>query len=286
MQWGKAKAGVAYSSLTYALGQEFESLQANGSANISSLYGSYSLMRSRNNNLFFQLSYDAKTFQDKVNSTFSVTDKRADVLTASLNGEHHDNFNGGGLNSYSLAWIVGNIDLQTPAMQSLDAATVQSNGNYSKLGFSFTRLQSVTDLTSLYALVDGQFASKNLDVSEKMELGGMYAVRAYPDGESYADQGYVLNLESRTLLPKLSEKLSGQMQFIGFVDSGTVQANKNSWLLAQNTRTLSGAGMGLNWTGAHNFMLRTFYARKLGNDAATSAPDTSGRFWMQAVKYF
>jgi hemolysin activation/secretion protein len=286
MQWGKAKAGVAYSSLTYALGQEFESLQANGSANISSLYGSYSLMRSRNNNLFFQLSYDAKTFQDKVDSTFSVTDKRADVLTASLNGELHDNFSGGGLNSYSLAWIAGNIDLQTPAMQSLDAATVQSNGNYSKLGFSFTRLQSVTDLTSLYALVDGQFASKNLDVSEKMELGGMYAVRAYPEGESYADQGYVLNLESRTLLPKLSEKLSGQMQFIGFVDSGTVQANKNSWLLAQNTRTLSGAGMGLNWSGAHNFMLRTYYARKLGNDAATSAPDTSGRFWMQAVKYF
>jgi hypothetical protein len=33
-------------------------------------------------------------------------------------------------------------------------------------------------------------------------------------------------------------------------------------------------------------MVRAYYARKLGGEAAQSAPDRSGRFWIQAVKYF
>ena len=45
MQFGKAKAGVAYSALRYELGQEFESLGAHGTAEVASLYGSYPLIR-------------------------------------------------------------------------------------------------------------------------------------------------------------------------------------------------------------------------------------------------
>jgi len=33
-------------------------------------------------------------------------------------------------------------------------------------------------------------------------------------------------------------------------------------------------------------MIRTYYAAKLGNEPAISAPDKSGRFWIQLVKYF
>jgi hemolysin activation/secretion protein len=65
-----------------------------------------------------------------------------------------------------------------------------------------------------------------------------------------------------------------------------VTTNKNRWTSGSNTRTLSGAGVGLNWTDPGNFAARAFYARKLGNEVATSAPDRSGRFWLQVVKYF
>ena len=147
------------------------------------------------------------------------------------------------------------------------------------------RLQRVTDSVSLYAGINGQVASKNLDVSEKMELGGMYGVRAYPVGEAYADQGYVLTLEARVRLPT-PVQLPGQVQLIGFVDTGSVITHKNPWDAGSNRRTLSGAGVGLNWSDTNNFMVRAFYARKLGNEVAESAPDKSGRFWVQAVKYF
>lgn len=283
MQFGKAKAGLAYSALRYALGQEFESLGAHGTAQVASVYGSYPVIRSRHNNLNVGLAFDAKEFQDKVDSSASVTDKRARVLMASLNGDHSG---GGGFSAYSLTWTAGSIDLQTPAVQAIDALTAHSNGNFNKLGFSAMRLQSVSDTVSLYAALNGQIASKNLDVSEKMELGGMYAVRAYPEGEAYADQGVVLNLEARMLLPKFSQSMPGQLQLIGFIDAGGVTVNKEPWSGGPNRRTLSGAGVGLNWSDTNNFMVRAYYAFKLGDEVALSAPDRSGRFWIQAVKYF
>jgi hemolysin activation/secretion protein len=205
---------------------------------------------------------------------------------ASLSGDHRDRLGGGGLSAYSLTWSAGNIDIQTPSALAADAAGPQSNGRFNKLGFSAMRLQRVTDTISLYAAVNGQVASKNLDSSEKMELGGMNAVRAYPEGEAYADQGYVLTLEARLLLPKFSQQMPGQVHLIGFVDTGSVTINKNPWGPGDNRRTLSGAGVGLNWSENNNFLVRAYYARKLGNEVATSAPDKSGRFWIQAVKYF
>jgi hemolysin activation/secretion protein len=286
MQFGKATAGVAYSTLRYELGREFAALQANGSAQITSIYGSYPLIRSRNTNLSAALALDSKTFQDKVDSTSSVTDKKALVLTANVSGNQRDNLGGGGQSAYSLAWSTGNIDLQTPAVLALDAVTAHSQGHFNKLGFNLSRQQRVNDALSWSTAINGQLASKNLDVSEKMELGGMYAVRAYPEGEAYGDQGYVLTLEARWLLPKFSERLPGQVQLVGFVDTGRVTLNKNPWVAGQNQRTLSGSGIGVNWFETGNFMVRAYYAFKLGSAVATSAPDADGRFWIQAVKYF
>ena len=286
LQLGEARAGVAYSILEYRLGEGFETLDASGTAQIASLYGSYPLIRSRNNNLYAGLDFDYKSFQDRVDSTATVTDKQAQVLMSSLYGDHRDNFGGGGQSSYSLTLTTGNLDIQTFAARSLDATTAKSDGLYGKLGFYATRLQSVTEAISLYGSINGQFAFKNLDISEKMELGGMYAVRAYPEGEAYGDQGFVATLEPRYLLPRFNERLPGQMHLIGFVDVGYVNINKDPWTTETNNRTLSGAGVGFTWMDYNNFSLKTYLAFKLGNEAATSAPDKSARLWIQVVKYF
>lgn len=286
VQIDRARAGVAYASMRYRLGEEFESLQANGTAQIASVYGSVPLIRSRNNNLYAVINFDAKTFQDKVDSTATRANKKARVAMASLTGDHRDGFGGGGLSTYALTWTTGQIDLNSPAARVIDAATVQSNGHYDKLGFNAMRLQRVTDALSLHVAVNGQLASKNLDTSEKIGLGGANGVRAYPEGEAYADQGYLLNLEVRALLPRWSERQSGQMQLIGFVDTGTATLNKNPWAAGDNRRTLSGAGIGFNWVDNDNFVVKAYYAHKLGNATALSSPDKSGRFWLQAAKYF
>jgi hemolysin activation/secretion protein len=285
-QFGRARAGIAYSKLAYKLGEEFESLHARGTAEIASVYGNYPLIRSRNNNLYAQLSYDDKTFQDKVEVASLITDKKARAATASLYGDHYDTFGGGGMSAYSLSYTAGDIDIKTADVRDFDALTARSNGRYRKLGFGASRLQGLTKSLSLYAAINGQLASKNLDVSERLSLGGIGAVRAYPEGEAYGDQGYVVNLEARLQLPALWASQQGQMHLIGFVDSGTVTRNKNPWMAGDNRTTLSGAGVGLSWADNNNFVVRSYYAHKLGNAMATSAPDKGGRFWIQAVKYF
>jgi hemolysin activation/secretion protein len=285
MQFGKAQVGVAYSWLDYSLGKQFESLHAHGTAEIASIYGRYPLIRSRDNNLYAQLAYDAKKFNDRVDATSSVTDRKSGVLMASVYGDHRDQLGGGGLSAYALTLSAGDLDIQTPSARSADALTAQTNGRFNKLSFSASRLQNLSGPFSVYAAINGQVASKNLDVSEKMELGGMSAVRAYPEGEAFADEGYVLTLEGRMQLPKFSS-LPGQMQLIGFVDTGTVTLTRNPWVAGDNRRTLSAAGVGVNWSDPGNFMVRAYYAHKLGSEMAISAPDRSGRFWIQMVKYF
>lgn len=286
LQLGQARAGLAYSFLEYRLSKEFEYLHANGTAHIAGVYGSYPLIRSRNNNLYAGLAFNAKTFQDRVDYFATVTDKQAQVLVAGLYGDHRDNLLSGGFCSYSLTWSGGNLDIKTSEARIIDEKTAQSNGLYNKIGFGALRLQNLTESFALFASINGQFAFNNLDVSEKMELGGMYAVRAYPEGEAYADEGYVLTLEGRLKLPKVFERAPGQMHLVGFVDNGSVRVNKNPWTDGENTRNLSGAGVGFNWMDYNNFSVKAYYAFKLGNEAATSAPDESGRFWIQIVKYF
>ena len=285
-QFGKVTGGVAYSYLHYSLTEDFQGLRSNGTAQIASVYGNYPLIRSRSDNLYAQLAYDEKFFQDKTDSTSSITDKGAHVVMASLYGDHRDNFGGGGLSGYALTLTGGNLDIQSSAARSFDAATAQSHGYYGKLKASASRLQSVTETVSFYALVNGQVASKNLDVSEKMELGGLYGVRAYPEGEAYGDEGYVLNLEARLALPKFFEQQPGQVQLVGFIDNGTVVENKKPWVSGKNSRTLTGAGVGVTWTGANSFELKSYYAHRIGDGKVISAPDSPGQFWLQAVKYF
>lgn len=285
-QFGKATVGVGYTAVNYRLGEEFESLGAHGTVRIGSIFGSYPLIRSRNSNLYAIAGYDAKTFQDRIDATSSVTDKKIGVWTIGLHGNVRDNLFGGGISTYAVALHAGEVDIITPSALAADAATARTNGSFNRVSFSAARLQSITSSLSFYASINGQLASKNLDVSEKLGLGGMYGVRAYPQGEGYGDEGYIVNLELRQRLPKFSENMPGQVHLVGFVDTGEVKINKNPWVAGDNDRRLSGAGVGLTWEEYDNFAVRAYYARKLGNAASTSAPDRSGRFWAQVVKYF
>lgn len=286
MQFGKATAGVAYSRMEYELGKGFSDLDANGTADVASVFASYPLIRSRRSNLYAQLGYDYKTFEDRIDAIPLVTDKNIHVVMASLHGNHRDDLGGGGLTAASLTWSSGVLDIETPAAHDFDAATARTNGHYDKLAGQISRLQYITDRLSLYGALSGQIASKNLDSSEQMSLGGMYGVRAYPQGEAFGDEGYLATLEARLLLPQFSEQQVGQVHLIGFVDAGSVTVNKDPWDGSDNSRTLSGAGVGVNWIDNNNFSVKAYYAHKLGSEDATAAPDSDGRLWVQLVKYF
>lgn len=286
MMFGRATAGVAYSRLDYELGEPFEILGANGTADIASVFGSVPLIRSRRSNLYAGLAYEHRTFQDRFDLFDSVIDRKADVAMANLYGNHHDAIGAGGTSTFFASLSAGSLDIETPVALAVDAASARTNGSYQKLWLNATRRQDLTETFSLHASVTGQWASKNLDPSEKMVLGGIDGIRAYPQGEGFGDEGYLANLEARLRLASLSGRVPGAVHLVGFVDAGRITADKNPWYLGDNSRTLSGTGVGVTWVAPDNFAVRTYYARKLGDEPAISAPDKSGRFWIQAVKYF
>ena len=287
MRFGRATAGVAYSRLEYRLGKQFDVLGANGTAEVASVFDSLPLMRSRDSNLYVGLAYDDKTFEDRMDLFPSADRKaRAGVATVSLYGNHHDNFGGGGMSAFFVSLSSGSLDIRTPAALAADAASARTNGSYGKLWFNASRVQRLSDSWSLYGGITGQLATKNLDPSEKFVLGGMDGARAYPQGEGLGDEGYLVDLEARYLLAGLSEHVPGQVQLLGFVDTGHVTINKNPWYAGPNGRSLSSVGVGVSWSEPGNFLVRAYYARKLGSEPAISAPDKSGRFWIQAIKYF
>jgi hemolysin activation/secretion protein len=281
---GRARVGVSYSDLAYALGRDFAVLGAHGHARVAALFGSYTRQRTRQSNQHVGVSLESKRFHDQIDAEPSVTDKRAQVAVVTAYGDQRDAWGGGGFNSYSLAWTAGSIDILTPIARQRDAETAHSHGPFSKLAFALSRVQRANDSLSLYGSLSGQIASKNLDVSEKMALGGMYGVRAYPEGEAYADEGALLSLEARQQL-RIPGHATGQWQVAAFMDAGIVKLHHQPWLSTKQRR-LSGAGVGVYWTKPGDFSVKAFYARKLGSEKALSAPDRSARAWVQAVSYF
>jgi hemolysin activation/secretion protein len=108
-------------------------------------------------------------------------------------------------------------------------------------------------------------------------------VRAYPEGEGFGDQGYIATAEARL---RVAERLPGELTLLAFVDHGAVTFNRNRFSPAPNSARLSGAGAGIAWIDNGNFQLKASYAHRLGNTRVMSAPDASGQFWVQAIKFF
>lgn len=286
LQIADLTVGAAYAHLYYRLGHEFKSLHANGTADVASVFASYPLIRSRSTNLRLVGNVDYRIFRDDIDATSSTSKRTAAVATIGLTGDHQDELLGGGWTSFSLLASFGDLSIKTPAVEAIDRLTAHTSGSYGILAFQLARLQAIAGPLSLYGEVRGQLASKNLDSSEKLGLGGAYGVRAYPEGEGYGDQGYILTLEARLRLATLTTPIGGELQTVAFIDHGSIWLNKNPWLPGDNHRSLSGAGAGLTWQGDDGFVVKTFYAFKLGNERATSAPDRSGRFYFQLTKFF
>ena len=281
---GRGQVGLAYSELAYDIGQEFSGLQANGQAHTASVFGFYPLIYSGQNKLKLGGSLDSKRFLDRRSAVLSVVDKRVQVATLSLVGEQRGLLGVGGLSHYFLAWSLGK--LQAPSTQSLQGdAAAFSRVRYNKLAFAASHQQPGTADLTYWASLSGQVGSRRLDVSEKMALGGMNGVRAYAEGEAYADDALLLTLEVRKPW-QLITRLPGRVHVAAFVDVAVGAVKDEPGAAPEARRQLSAAGVGLYWTRSQTFSVKAFYAWKWGHSGATSATDHAGRFGLQAVRYF
>lgn len=263
------RAGVHYSHLTYGLIGDFAALGATGVAKTAGLDFSYPLMRSQMHNLNLALSYDDKTFDNIANAGASSYGVKA--YTVSLSGSQFDE--SGSVNAGSLAITTGEKNTE---------------GSYSKINLNLSRQQILQDNLSLLVSASWQIASKNLDSSEKIYLGGASGVRAYPSNEGGGSEG-------RTLTTELRQRLADRWTLSGFYDYGWAVVHRNTATPASNpgNYNLQGYGVSLAWMGPHGLDLKATAAQRINTNPLQSAQgmDTDGsykstRFWFNASMSF
>ncbi|HYC48440.1 MAG TPA: ShlB/FhaC/HecB family hemolysin secretion/activation protein [Burkholderiales bacterium] len=282
------KVGVAYLRVQYHLGTSlFDPLDQSGTSSVASLFALHPVVRTRNLNVFGQASFDARDFHDDRRAVGLTSDRKTKVGGLGLVGDSRDAWLGGGINNFALTYNRGRLDIETPADFIADQSTTgrHTAGSYGRINGSIARLNALWKGAVLYTSYAFQWASKNLDSSEKIALGGPTGVRAYAVGESASDEGHLATVELRVGLPDI-EWLPGLGVASVFYDYAHGTVSKHPLPLdINNKRTLRGVGLGLTWARQDDFLVRATLAWRLTDPSTSDPADRKPRLFFQLQKY-
>lgn len=279
------RLGVNASALNYRVtNRSWDDLRLGGQSQSGGLEASYPILRSRPANLYAIGLYNYSNYENR--SDGNITNRyKTSVLSAGVSGNVMDGLGGGGTSTGALIFSAGDIMLNGSPLQSFNEETINTGGKFTKARYSLNRLQNITQDVSGYVALSGQWASKNMDSSEQMFMGGPYAVRAYAPGQGAASQGNLLTAELRMRLPH-------QFLVTAFYDLANVQSLKYSDYpgnAGANTYLLQGLGLSLTWNAPKNILIRATWAHRTGSlsDAAQTYLTNNGglspnRFWLNA----
>ena len=279
------RVGINGSYLSYrVITPSFNTLWANGTSSTGGAELTYPIIRSRPANLFLLGNYNYSSFNN-ITNIGTTSQYSTSVFVGGLSGNLLDGFAGGGVNSGSLIASGGTVNLNSSPSLIRDLEGPNTNGNFTKLRYAANRIQAITSSLSAYMGASGQVASKNLDSSEQLYLGGPYSVRAYATGQGNASQGNLMTFELRQALPM-------KLLLTGFYDYANVQTYKTSGFTPSsysNTYALQGLGSSLGWSGPMGLQIKAIWAMRTGNLPASVSQTLSGnggtssnRFWLTA----
>lgn len=277
------RVGGSYSALHYILGDALEALDARGTAQVASLWVKHPFVRTRDANLYGQLQYDHKQLNDRIGASNIKTDRHLDNWSASLNGDWRNAALAGGIGIWNIGITAGRVGFDDRAAELSDSVAAKTKGGFTKWNGNLAQLQNLTRNDSLYFALSGQWTNGNLDPAEKMVAGGPYTVRAYDIGVLSGDAGIFGSVELRHDLGQFG---SGRWQVLAFVDSEHVTINKSQWLPGENSATLSGAGVGMNWSGPDQWHAKLYVAAPLGSTPQLIGSNKSVRAWAEIGKAF
>lgn len=282
---------LSYTSLHYNLLGDLSALDGNGDSNVVTAGLSYPLLRSRSANIWAAFNYSFLNFIDNEEDV-ATSNKQLNQGALSLNGNHFDNFCGGG-------YVTGKVEATTGYLNESgpDIGITGTQGSYTFFNFQLARLQKLTSTTTLNFSFADQLSLNNLDSSQQFILGGPYGVRAYPVGEASGDNGQLFNVDLFRDLP-IPARL-GTLKLDGFFDAGHITLHNDPWINSVVTATgdnsywLKGVGLGLIYKYEQRFALSATWAHVIGGNPGRSIQneDFDGRslddrFWLQGIAYF
>ena len=283
------RMGVNASFMSYrVIDPDFSNLNVKGQVATVGLEATYPLDRTAAANTYLTGNLNRNDFLNTnvfgINSQYNTS-----VLQLGLGANRQDGWGGGGYTLAALNLSVGKVDLTNSPSQIADGLGPQVEGGFGKLRYSLNRQQIIAGKLSGYMSVGGQFATKNLDASEKLYVAGPYGVRAYGVGQGASTQAGQATVELRLDLPM-------QYQLTGFYDAALVQAWKSSNFDSApetNYYALQGLGIGLNWSGPYGSQVKAVWARRTGSLSESveatlnqNGGTSTNRYWLSGTLPF
>jgi hemolysin activation/secretion protein len=208
------------------------------------------------------------------------TDRHTEDWHASVDGSVNDRT---GVSTVSAGLTLGRVVFDDATALSVDDGGARTEGRFTKVLLSVSRLQQIIDKTSLFASISYQGADKNLDSSEQFFVGGPNSVQAYDNGVLAGTDGNAETLElRRELHAGPSDRWLGSV----FVNHAHIQVEKDPDAPGTNAAKLSAAGLSLAWAGPKGWSVTSSAAAPVGGTPDILGHRPTMRFWLQAQKNF
>jgi hemolysin activation/secretion protein len=278
------RAGTSYSVIDFKIGKELTANRIEGKAEDINLNFKYPVYRSVSQSILTNFNYDKKYLYNTALGAVT-SDKVIDNYILGITLQKTDQIFGGGFTQANINYTSGDLDLSKDSSSlNADRSGFKTNGNFNKQNIQLTRIQNISEKINININADMQFASKNLDSSEKMSLGGPAGIRAYPAAEASGDEGYKYNLEAKYNFGnyKFLDNLSGSV----FYDYGKITQYKEPGSTANNNYSLSGYGINFDANISQSIFAKLTWSHTNGGNpgASTQGNDSDGqknkdRFW-------
>lgn len=255
--YGSDRLALNASRLNYTLIGGVPGLASLGSAGVTNLEWTRQLAYSRRGRSNFSAQLTRSVFSDT--SGPETTKRQVQAGVISLSSTRY--WGTGSSSRAQIGLTLGRVDLSdTPANEDLDQSGLNTKGSYRKVNVSLIHTVPVRSSSSVYISATGQRAQKNLDSSERLALGGVNSVRAYPSSEGSGDQGLLVSAEWR-------EALNSDLQAKAFYDVGRIRKSKSpvpGVLDTPNSYLLRGWGVGLDYQVRSQLKFSMTLARRVG----------------------
>ena len=294
------RIGLNADYLDYELGKQYRRLEYGGDAASARLFASYPFVRSRHINLNGRLEYAYLTMKDEDNSGYLEAERRLNTMTASIDGDHDADAWANGISYFGAGVTAGSVDVRGgDVFKAFDSENLGTDGSFARANIEISRLQHIGANWSAYGGLAGQWASGNLDSSQKFYIGGPFSVPGYPTGEASGDHGAHLHVDLRHDF--LNTPWGGDFQASVFYTTGWVRLFEDTWEgwqgdnpIIENDITLSSWGFSLSQTWESGLIVRASVGRQLGSNEgrdpltgnASDDSDSDYRAWIQTINYF
>lgn len=264
------RAALNASQSTYSLGGDFAVLEAEGRSRTFGASLSYPLLRSLERRVDLVTSASRSDLQDQ-NILIPTNPRTANLVSASLQATDSQPWLGKpGQSSARATFNTGDLSFDDAAQALGDQNGLRKAGGFSYVALELSRQQVIAEGWTLNALLRAQAASKNLDSSYKLGLGGSAGVRAFPSGEASGDDGALVRLElDRWNRFSIAGATATQRAGV-FYDHGRIRYDHSP--LATNTdNSTSRSGLGVHWGvqvpvgGDRELGLSVFWAKPTGS---------------------